>query len=89
MTQLKKRNKKLHRKELIKKLENKVLDMKSEEGKQLNKIQKACRYAIWTGVATSKLVVMTIGVYAVQLFANTQFNGQIPPAVEFFQNLGW
>jgi len=84
---LKKRNKKLHRKELIAKLENKCRTLRDEEDKYLTKVQKTCRFAIWTATSASKMAIMSLGMYAVQAFANTQFNGQIPPASEFVKNL--
>lgn len=71
----KKRVKKVHRKELIERVKNSELKKENSELQKLDKVQKWCRKTLNGSYAACKLVVLGIGVYTIQMFANSQFNG--------------
>ena len=60
----------MHRKELLRKLEIKMQELKEEEEKHLNKVQKACRFVVSSATSSVKMLGYGMGVYIVQLWAN-------------------
>jgi TRAP-type C4-dicarboxylate transport system substrate-binding protein len=85
----KKRVKKIHRKAIIESVKEKIKNIEEKENQKLDKVQKACKSVVYASTEASKMALIGLSVYAIQMFANYQFNGNIPslPIVEFLKNV--
>lgn len=62
----------------MEKVKEKLKSREEMENQDLDKVQKLCKNVVFASTQASKMALVGLGVYAVQMFANYQFQGNIP-----------